>query len=234
MIYGPSNIPEVVTWSGGDMIGQTTATVPLDAVMPRSRAAQAAYAMQLYDRGIIQSGVELAKIADLPDQDSLIAGIDPDTARAERENFYMAIGQPRTVANYDDHTNHLKVLRDFMCSERYEYLPDEVQDMFLEHGRAHELYAAQGAAMQTQAAGISPIAAMLPTVDSKTIPTDELEQAQAMSQAVPGGPAAGPMGGGPMADLPPEVQAQLQAELQTELQAEQQQPQQPPPGGSIP
>jgi hypothetical protein len=86
MIYGPSNIPEVVSWSGGDLVGQTTATVPLDAVMPRSRAAQAAYAMQLYDRGIIQSGVELAKIADLPDQDSLIEGIDPDTARAEREN----------------------------------------------------------------------------------------------------------------------------------------------------
>jgi hypothetical protein len=42
----------------------------------------------------------------------------------------MAIGQPRTVAVYDDHANHLKVLRDFMCSERYEYLPDEVQDMF--------------------------------------------------------------------------------------------------------
>lgn len=243
MIYGPSNIPEVVSWAGGDMIGQTTATVPLDAVMPRSRAAQAAYALQLYDRGIIQSSVDLAKIADLPDQESLIAGIDPDTARAERENFYMAIGQPRTVAVYDDHGNHLKVLRDFMCSERYEYLSNEVQDMFLEHGKAHELYAAQAAAMQTQAAGVSPIAAMLPTVDTKPIPTEDIGQAQLMSQAVPGGPMAGPMGGGPTAELPPEVQAQLQAELQSEQQAQQAGPQQqtppqqqggqpPPSGGS--
>lgn len=236
MIYMPGNIPETVTWSGGDLIGQTTATVPLDAVMPRSRAAQAAYALQLYDRGIIQSGVDLAKIADLPDQDSLIEGIDPDTARAERENYWMALGQPRTVAVYDDHGNHLQILRDFMCSERFEYLPEEVQAIFYDHGQAHEMYAAQGAAMQTQAAGVSPIAAMLPTVDTKTIPTEELEQAQAMSQSVPGGPMAGPMGGGPMADLPPEVQAQLQAELQAELQAQQQQPQpqpqqRPPTGG---
>jgi hypothetical protein len=217
MIYMPGNIPEVVNWSGGDLIGQTTATVPLDAVMPRSRAAQAAYALQLYDRGIIQSGVDLAKVADLPDQESLIAGIDPDTSRAQRENFYMAIGQPRTVAVYDDHANHLQILRDFMCSERFEYLDDEVQEMFYAHGRAHELYAAQQAGMQSQAAGVSPIAAMLPTVDTKPIPTEDLAQAQAMSATVPGGPAAGPFGGGPMAgeELPPEVQAELDQIEQT-------------------
>lgn len=239
MIYGPGNIPESLTWSGGDLIGQTTATVPLDAVMPRSRAAQAAYALQLFDRGIIQSGVDLAKVADLPDQDSLIEGIDPDTARAERENYWMALGQARTIAVYDDHSNHLGVLRDFMCSERFEYLDEQVQALFYQHAQAHEMYAAQGAAMQTQAAGISPIAAMLPTIDPKTIPTDDLEQAQMMSQSVPGGPMAGPAGGGPMADLPPEVMQQLQAEQQAELQAQQQQgqsdlqaqqaQQQPPP-----
>ena len=92
--------------------------------MPRSRAAQAAYAMQLYDRGIIKTPGELAKVADLPDQDDLLAGIDPDTARAQRENYWLAIGTPRTVDVIDDHQNHLKLHRDFMRSERYEYLAD--------------------------------------------------------------------------------------------------------------
>ncbi|MET0578238.1 MAG: hypothetical protein ABW122_06240, partial [Ilumatobacteraceae bacterium] len=125
MIYAGS-VPEAVSWSGGDLVGQTTVVVPLDSVLPRSRAAQAAYALQLYDRKIIQTPTELAKVADLPDQDDLLAGIDPDTARAQRENYWLAIGTARTVDIIDDHQNHLKIHRDFQRSERWEYLDPQI------------------------------------------------------------------------------------------------------------
>ncbi len=189
-IKQPSGVPEVVEWTGGDLAGQTTVVVPIDAVLPRSRAAQAAYAMQLYDRGIIKNPQELAKIADLPDQDDLLEGIDPDTARARRENYAMAVGQVRTVDQIDDHANHINIVRGFMKSERYEHLDPQVQQIFVAHLAAHEMYAAQQAAMQTMAAQMGgPAAAMIPTAASSVIPPEMLA-----GMGMPQQPAPSPEG----------------------------------------
>jgi hypothetical protein len=188
MVRMPTGIPEVVKWNGQDL-EQRTAVVPLDSVMPRSRAAQAAYAMQLYDRGIITTPWELAKVADLPDQDDLLAGIDPDTARAQRENYWMATGAARTIAVIDDHANHIKLHRDFARSERFENMKPEFQEIVELHLLAHELYAAQQAAQQVQAAGISPAAAMLPTKATQVLPSESMADAAALQAAAPGGPS---------------------------------------------
>lgn len=181
----PGNIPEVIGWVGGQLAGQTEAVVPLDAVIPRSRAAQAAYAMQLYDRKIIQTPSELAKVADLPDQDDLLAGIDPDTARAQRENYWMGVGSPRTVDVIDDHLNHIRIHRDFVRSERYENMDIAQQNIIRMHIAAHELYAAQQAAQQVQMAGLSPLAGLLPQEATNVIPADTLEQTAQMQMAAP-------------------------------------------------
>lgn len=217
------DVPEAISWSGGDLLGQTEAVVPLDAVLPRSRAAQAAYAMQLYDRQIIRTPYELAKVADLPDQDDLMAGIDPDTARAQRENRWLAIGTPRTVDVIDDHQNHLKIHRDFQRSDRWDYLPQQIQQLMRDHCQAHELYAAQQGAQQVQALGVSPLAAQLPTEATKPLQTDNLGQAALAGSMVPrqamapGGPMApqsvGQMLGQP-GGLPPDVENQINAVMQ--------------------
>jgi hypothetical protein len=194
------SVPEAIKWVGTALKGQTTAIVPLDSVMPRSRAAQAAYAMQLHDRKIITTPGELAKVADLPDQDDLLAGIDPDTARAQRENRWMAVGHPRTVAVYDDHTNHLKVIRSFMQSERFDNMAEAQQQIFYDHAQAHEIAAAEQAAEQVRAAGVSPIAAVLPTLAPKPIPAEDLAQATDLTTSAGGVP---PEGGGPAPTAPP-------------------------------
>lgn len=182
IIQLPGGVPEAIEWMGEDLQGQTTAVVPHEAVMPRSRAAQNAFALSLWDRQIIQSPHDLAKIADLPDQDDFLAGLDPDSARAQRENYAMSTGIPRTVAPYDDHRNHIVWHRNFMRSERFEYLPLEVQQIVLEHVQAHEVFAGQVAAEQAQAAVVSPIAAALPTGEAKTLPADDLQQAAELAQ----------------------------------------------------
>lgn len=179
-------VPEVVQWNGGSLAGQTEAEVPLDSVIPRSRAAQGAWAIQLYDRGIIQTPHELAKVADLPDQDDLMAGIDPDTARAQRENHWLGTGRPRTVDIIDDHLNHIKLHRDFVRSERYEMLPPEIQAIVRQHLTAHEMYAAEQAAQQVQAAGLSPLAAQIPTEATSVLATDTMADAAAVQAMAPG------------------------------------------------
>lgn len=175
-------IPESVRWTGGDLLGQTEVEVPIDSVMPRSRAAQAAYAMQLYDRQIITTPAQLAKVADLPDQDDLVSGIDPDTARAQRENYWMTTGQARLVERTDDHANHINIHRDFVRSERYEYLPEESKTMLQQHMEAHVMFAAQQAAEQGQAAMFSPLAAMLPTVDTQPLNVSDPQTAAVLAQ----------------------------------------------------
>lgn len=188
----PNNrIPEAVKWNGGKLMGHTTAVVPIDAVTPRNRNAQAAYAFQLNDRGIVTNPIELAKIADLPDQDDLIAGIDPDTARAMRENHHMAAGAARTVDSIDDHTNHLIHHRNFMRSERFEQLPPEQQMIFRMHNAAHEQYAAQAAAQLTQAASVSPMAAALPSESPMPIDPNAVAEAAMLSQMSPSAATAG-------------------------------------------
>lgn len=187
MIRMPNaRIPEVISWSGGSLNGHTTAYVPTDAITPRNRSAQQAYAFQLYDRKIIQTPHELARVADLPDADDLLAGIDPDTARANRENAHLSSGQARTVDVIDDHQNHISIHRNFMRSERYEQLDQEIQQLIRDHMTAHEMYAAQQAAQQGYAASVSPMAAILPTEATPVLTPEQLAAGAAMGQMAPG------------------------------------------------
>ena len=194
MVQMPNaRVPEVVKWNGAMLNGHTSAYVPTDAIQPRNRSAQQAYAFQLYDRGIIKTPQELAKVADLPDSDDLLAGIDPDTARAQRENAHLSAGQPRTVDTIDDHQNHIFLHRNFVRSERYEQLDPQIQQLIRKHIAAHELYAAQQAAQAAMAAGISPIAAALPTEATTVVTPDGLAAGAALAQLSPAAGTIPPM-----------------------------------------
>jgi hypothetical protein len=188
----PNNkIPEVVQWNGSILHGHTTAIVPMDSVTPRNRNAQAAYAFQLHDRGLVTSPVELAKIADLPDQDDLLEGIDPDTARAMRENSHIAAGAARTVDTIDDHMNHIIHHRNFMRSQRFENLPQQIQMNMRLHMAAHEQYAAAQAAGVAMSASVSPMAAALPTETVNPLDPQAMAEAAMMSQMAPSAATAG-------------------------------------------
>ena len=191
-----SRIPEVVKWNGQSLMGHTDVHVPTDAVAPRNRSSQQAFAFQLYDRDIIRTPQQLAKVADLPDTDDLLDGIDPDTSRANRENAHLAAGQARTIDVIDDHQNHINLHRDFMRSERYEYLDPQVQGLFRQHVAAHELYAAQQAAAQAYAAGISPMATTLPTEATAVLDPQQIAQAAMMGQMAPAGMTSMPVAPG--------------------------------------
>jgi hypothetical protein len=168
--------------------------------------------MQLYDRGIIQTPGELAKVADLPDPDDLLEGIDPDTARAQRENYELSVGRARVVDTIDDQSNHIRIHRNFIRSARYESLDPQIQALVRMHLTAHEMYAAELAAAQVQAARVSPLAAAVPTEAPAVLPTDTLAQAAALQQMAPG--------------MPPEAAAMLPPESTAAVA---QTPETPPP-----
>lgn len=155
--------PEIVEWNGKDLAGQTEAKVPMDAVMPRSRTALMAFAKELWDRKIIQDPQMFTKVADLPGQDDLIESIDPDAAKAKRENRDMAIGMAIVPRDFDVHAVHIKRHNDFRKTLRYESLPKEWQTYVDHHLDAHERMAFEEAGKQVAKMNVHPGLGTVPT-----------------------------------------------------------------------
>lgn len=157
--------PEVVEWDGASLAGQTVATVPMDAVMPRSRTALMAFAKELWDRKIIQDPQMFTKMADLPDQDDLLEGLDSNAAKAQRENRDMAVGRIRVPRDFDDHKKHIQRHNEFRRTLRYETLSPELQTLIDDHIEAHETMAAEEMGEQAAKMNVHPAFASAATAN---------------------------------------------------------------------
>lgn len=148
--------PEIVEWNGKSLAGQTVASVPMDAVMPRSRTALMAFAKELWDRKIIQDPQMFTRIADLPDQDNLLDGIDSDAAKSQRENRDMAVGRIRVPDEFDQHETHIKKHNDFRKTLRYESLPEKWRKYVDDHILGHDTLAKEEAGKSLAEFNVNP------------------------------------------------------------------------------
>ncbi len=146
--------PDTVTWSGKDIAGQTEAKVPLDLVLPRSRAAMMQLAEKALQMGMLTTIEEFSRVAELPGERDMIDAIRPDVARARRENHHMALNYVRMPENWDDHAIHIHEHNTFRKTARYDALPPEVKDLFAAHVQGHETTAAEEAGAQQLRADI--------------------------------------------------------------------------------
>lgn len=180
VVSAPGQPPETADWSGEDLVGQYRATIPLDAVLPRSRAAQLEVAREMVQMGLISDIETFSVVADLPDRESIIQRMKPDVAKARRENHQMSVGTPCVPATFDDHAVHLQEHNVFRKSERWERLTPEIHDQFQKHMEAHEALAAEAAGEAKAQAMIDPMSATIPRADSRpVIPPAEMPPAAA-------------------------------------------------------
>lgn len=188
-IMVPGQVPEVVLWDGKALAGQTEAVVPVDAVMPKSKAASYAMAKEMADRfpALAENMGAFAKLADLPDATHLIEAVDADAAKAERENHEMAIGIVCVPADFDNHATHIAVVNRFRKSARYEAMTEQERQLFDMHAEAHEVLAGEQAGKAVAKQRVHPALEQAPTA------------AEVAPLAQPGMPAAG---GAPMAPAP--------------------------------
>lgn len=185
--------PELVEWTGKHLAGQTQAEVPLEAVQPRSRAASFQMALQLKQLYPDLPLTVFAAIADLPGQDDLIEGVDPNVEEARRENYEMALGIPIIPALFQNHKTHIAELNRFRMSARFGTLDKQTQDLFEMHAKAHEQLAAEQQVQQMAMQGVQP--GMEQTAQANE---------PAPLGAPPGGPGGPPPGpGGPPGAMPP-------------------------------
>lgn len=187
----PSQPPETMQWTGRDIMRQTRAEVPMEAIMPRNKAAQVALAEKLVTMGLVTSFEEFATIAEVPGHKDLINRLSPAVAKARWENHAMALGQAVVPDDFDTHDVHIREHNNFRMSARYRMLDPETQAMFEQHLKGHEVMAAEELGDAQARAAVSPVLAAAPKANGGvTLPVSEL-----------------PPGGGDPAGLP-SVQAE--------------------------
>jgi hypothetical protein len=225
--------PRTVDWSGDSFAGQTDVTIPLDGVLPRSRAAQVAVTEKFVQMGLVQDIETAAIMAELPGQKDLIAAVNPDLNRARKENYGMGRGKPAIAQPWDNHKVHITSHQAEMKNMEWDEADPQIQSLYLSHLQQHETLAAEAAGAAQSRAQVSPILATapnaqgIPTIDPSALPQGSVADAlpsdangqppaagtpEAAANAAPAVdqpmPAAG--SGEAISDLPPAQVAQME------------------------
>lgn len=210
---GPALRPYSTNFTGDMLHGQTTATVPLEVMAPRSRAVMQAQADSLLQMGALGAPPDMrlyARIAGLPNKDLLLSALNADAERAQRENEQMFREQMAEPRGFDNHGVHIAEHNAARKAERYERSSASVQQMFDLHIQAHETMAAEEAARQQMKATEDPMLAAAAQGDQpigSQVPVPVQDQLAAQGQMpVEAMPAPGPEAypPPPPPELPPE------------------------------
>lgn len=143
IVRTPGQPPRKARWTGKDIKGQVAAEVPLDALIPRSRAASEARADRLLQQGLIPSIADYFKLAEIPMDRDTLEVLSPDVAKARRENAMMALGRPAVPAPFDDHAQHVHEHLVFMKSVEWDFLEPDVQQTIYLHVQGHSTMSAE-------------------------------------------------------------------------------------------
>lgn len=157
IVTTPGQPAESVQWTGKDLQGQTTAVVPTDAIVPRSRAAQQQFAKDALQAGLITTLPQFLKLAEIPGSRDILEATNPDVSKARSENASMALGEIEIPEDFDDHKIHIGEHLDFMKSAKWRSLDQKAKDVFRKHNQAHATLDAEQLGKQVSANQISPV-----------------------------------------------------------------------------
>ena len=199
-------------WKGADLGGQIMVEIPLEAVIPVSRASQVARADKMMQMGLIQDAIQYASIANLPGKESIIDAINPDVAKARRENAGFVSGEISLPAGFDDHRAHIKTHNDFRKTQRFELMDLESKEDLNAHCLAHETMSSEEAARAQAQHETAPALGQAPNASGSEVDPALLEAGMPMP---PGeqGPAPAPAAAPPMDADNPLVNPDIMADM---------------------
>lgn len=169
-VRGERGMPTKRKWKGSDLLGQVSATVPEEAIVPKSRAAQQAWAEQAVQMGLISSDdplavMRFAKLADMPDKRGIVDAVLPDVSKAIRENEAVVMNEIPVPRDFDDHAIHIEIHNEFRKTEAYELMSDEQRNDMDLHIQAHQGLMQSQVAGRRMASDIDPALASAPRAD---------------------------------------------------------------------
>ncbi len=149
-VDSPHQVSQSIPWNGKSIEGQTTCIVPYDEIRPVTEEQIWTKATQLTQLGAFHGPDGLpdpklfARYVSINGGESnFTEAIDPDVAKAARENAEMALGEPKLPAMFDNDATHIDIHNDFRKSQRYERLNPQWQQIIDQHVQAHEVLAAE-------------------------------------------------------------------------------------------
>ncbi|MER3461443.1 MAG: hypothetical protein C4303_10390, partial [candidate division GAL15 bacterium] len=101
------------------------------------------FADRAIQMGLIKNVDQYARMIEMPQQSDIVEAVDPDIAKARRENHMLAQGIPTPPDDFDNHSVHIKEHNDFRKSARYALLPPDIKGDITTHIQAHETLAAE-------------------------------------------------------------------------------------------
>lgn len=200
---GPAT--ENITWTGTDLMGQTNCKVPYDAVAPLNEAARYARLQFFVQAGMITSPAAASAYLDVPGMGgAFIEGIDPQVAKARRENYEIMQGEVCIPREFDNHATHIEEHNKERLSSRYERATPELQKVMDTHVQAHATMAAEEAGQQALKMQYAP--ALAAAAQAGQPPGSAEPPPSSSPQANLGASMGGAPEGGPEGPLPaPEV-----------------------------
>ena len=165
-IVSPSGVPQKWSWQGSDLRGQTTVRVPIDAVAPFTRAQMLANLQNLQQLNPTAFQTipheRLTRLMGLSSAREMAQGLNPDIAKAHRENDRMMGGEPSQPAKFDDHAKHIAEHNSFRKSTNYEFAPEDIKELVDMHIQAHEALVQEELMEQATMNSIAPGLGALP------------------------------------------------------------------------
>lgn len=191
IVHMPRQPPMTVKWTGKSLAGQTTAIVPLDAIMPRSGAASQQFAQTAMKMGFIRPGdiVTFARIAELPGAENVIEAVDVQASLAQRYCAYIAEGIVPQPEPWHDSQVMIDTINRFRCTPKYEGLKPEIKELYEITVQAYDTMAKEQAGQRQAELALNPVLAMTP--DKNGAPPISLPE-------LPGAPPAPGIGDQPL------------------------------------
>lgn len=204
IIRTPNQAPETARWLGKDLMGETNAVVPVESIMPKSKAEAMNLAKTLVEMQLITTVEQFVKVSEMSESADMLESISPDVAKARRENYQMATGAPSVPATFDDHNIHNSEHMAYMKSAAWDTLSEDAHRIFLLHVQGHATMSAEQLGDQAAKAAVSPLLATAAQTNSvPVIPPAALAMSAPQGGGAPGSPPIGPAGPPPVKGGPP-------------------------------
>jgi hypothetical protein len=137
-IYKKHGDDEVFDFFGSMLDGAGAVIVQAGSALPRSKAAKQQYILDLWDRKLEQDPRKVRQMLELAEGEPDEWEVDLD--QAERENHKLQNGEDPGVREWYNHPAHHYVHRNYMKSADFDALPQQTQQLFLEHDEEHTYY----------------------------------------------------------------------------------------------
>lgn len=143
-IVGEGRAIQVKEFLGADLAGATSVRAEVGSTLPNSRIAMQEFILRLVREGIMRPDEARQKLEfGKTEMRKFIQNVLLDESAALRENDQLKDGQYIDPRPYEDHMIHLKVLHNAMKASEFRSYPEEVQQLYYQHEKAHQMFLVQ-------------------------------------------------------------------------------------------